>query len=170
MTGSCVYQNKPYQRQLFRMAEIKPPKPFTLSERSELALLDGRIWRLQIRAWATRQNRRSTKMKQGDLDELTRNDEKVAIVKWKDSRMVLLASTCARATNAEPVKRWSKKEKCIDVPPPEVVRRYNASMGEIFLELKRCRKEVGELEAMLIYLGKLRAAVLLPRDDPTSFL
>nr|XP_037280463.1 piggyBac transposable element-derived protein 3-like [Rhipicephalus microplus] len=75
--------------------------------------------------------RSDSEMKQGDLDELTRNDEKVAIVKWKDSRMVLLASTCARATNAEPVKRWSKKEKCIDVPPPEVVRRYNASMGGV---------------------------------------
>ncbi|KAH7940873.1 hypothetical protein HPB49_007273 [Dermacentor silvarum] len=50
--------------------------------------------------------RSDSEMKQGDIDELTRNDEKVAIVKWKDSRTVLLASTCAGATNVEPVKRW----------------------------------------------------------------
>ncbi|KAL3216925.1 hypothetical protein MRX96_032713 [Rhipicephalus microplus] len=76
--------------------------------------------------------RSDSEMKQGDLDELTRNDEKVAIVKWKDSKTVLLASTCAGATNVEPVKRWSKKEKkYIDVPAPEVVRRYNASMGGV---------------------------------------
>ncbi|KAH7945339.1 hypothetical protein HPB49_009797 [Dermacentor silvarum] len=30
--------------------------------------------------------RSDSEMKQGDFDELTRNDEKVAIVKWKDSR------------------------------------------------------------------------------------
>lgn len=75
--------------------------------------------------------RSDSEMKQGDFDELTRNDEKVAIVKWKDSRTVLLASTCAGATNVEPVKRWCKKEKYIDVPAPEVVRRYNASMGGV---------------------------------------
>ncbi|KAH7956057.1 hypothetical protein HPB52_005793 [Rhipicephalus sanguineus] len=74
--------------------------------------------------------RGDAEMKQGDLDELTQNDE-VAIVKWKDSRTVLLASTCAGATNVQPVKRWSKKEKYIDVPAPEVVRRYNASMGAL---------------------------------------
>ncbi|KAH7939080.1 hypothetical protein HPB52_005433 [Rhipicephalus sanguineus] len=76
--------------------------------------------------------RSDSEMKQGDLVELNRNDEKVAIVKWKDSRTVLLASTCAGTTNVEPVKRWSKKEKkYIDVPAPEVVRRYNASMGGV---------------------------------------
>ncbi|KAH6938665.1 hypothetical protein HPB50_011679 [Hyalomma asiaticum] len=75
--------------------------------------------------------RSDSEMKQGDLDELTRNDEKVAIVKWKDSRAVLLPSTCAGATNIEPVKRWSKKEKYIDVPALEVVRRYNASLGGV---------------------------------------
>ncbi|KAH8018503.1 hypothetical protein HPB51_008202 [Rhipicephalus microplus] len=59
--------------------------------------------------------RSNSEMKQGDLDELTRNDEKVAIVKWEDSRTVLLASTCAGASKVKPVKRWSKKEKYIDV-------------------------------------------------------
>lgn len=28
MPGSCVYEDKPYRRQRFRMAGIKPPKPF----------------------------------------------------------------------------------------------------------------------------------------------
>lgn len=71
-------------------------------------------------------------MKQGDFDELTRHDDKVVLVKWKDSRTVLLASTCAGANDVETVKRWSKKEKkYIDVPAPEVVRRYNACMGDV---------------------------------------
>ncbi|KAL3179494.1 hypothetical protein MRX96_037884 [Rhipicephalus microplus] len=72
-------------------------------------------------------------MKQGDLDELTRNDEKVGIVKWKNSRTVLLASTCAVATKVQHVKHRSKKEKYIDVPAPKVVSRYNASMGGGYL-------------------------------------
>ncbi|KAL1467124.1 hypothetical protein MTO96_042365, partial [Rhipicephalus appendiculatus] len=54
--------------------------------------------------------RSDSEMKQRDLDELTRKDEKVANVKWKDSRTVLLASTCAGATNVDPVKWWSKQK------------------------------------------------------------
>ncbi|KAH8037839.1 hypothetical protein HPB51_018327 [Rhipicephalus microplus] len=73
-----------------------------------------------------------TMMKQGNFQEFRKADGKAAIVKWKDSKSVTIASTCTGASPVESVKRWSKKTKqYIDVQSQAVVCRYNAFMGGV---------------------------------------
>lgn len=70
------------------------------------------------------------KMKRGEVDQRVSND--VALVKWKDSKTVLMASNCTGGTGIEVVKRYDKKAKSyIDVDAPKIITSYNAFMGGV---------------------------------------
>lgn len=72
------------------------------------------------------------KLKRGDMEEFCREDNKVVVVQWKDSKAVTLASTCTGCEPVENVQRWSKAEKkYVTVSCPAVVRRYNQCMGGV---------------------------------------
>lgn len=72
-------------------------------------------------------------MKRGEWDEMARDDE-VCVVKWKDTKTVLLMSSCIGSEPENVCRRWSKEEKKkIDVKEPAVVKMYNANMGGIEL-------------------------------------
>ncbi|XP_026323631.1 piggyBac transposable element-derived protein 3-like [Hyposmocoma kahamanoa] len=73
-------------------------------------------------------------LKRGEFDEKVRNDEKVCVVKWKDTKAVTMLSTCSGSAPMATCKRWVKTAKRkIDVPQPNVVKNYNTCMGGIDL-------------------------------------
>lgn len=72
------------------------------------------------------------KLKRGDMEEYCRDDNKLVVVQWKDSKGVTIASTCTGCEAVENVRRWCKTEKeYITVPCPAVIRRYNQCMGGV---------------------------------------
>lgn len=77
---------------------------------------------------------RQKSMQQGQSHCKVRTDEKMCVIKWKDTKSVLLLSS---AFGTEPVgkcRRWAKDEKKkADVTQPDVVKKYNANMGVIDL-------------------------------------
>lgn len=70
-------------------------------------------------------------MKRGDIDQRTL-DDKIALVKWRDSKCVVMASNCTGGNRIEVVKRYDKPNKrYIDVDAPKVVTDYNRYMGGV---------------------------------------
>ncbi|KAJ4434694.1 hypothetical protein ANN_23262 [Periplaneta americana] len=62
-----------------------------------------------------------TIMKEGrsSYDQVVRNDDKLALLKWFDNRAIFLASTEFGVEPVEDCKRWSKKDKAyIQIPHP----------------------------------------------------
>lgn len=58
----------------------------------------------------------------------------IALVKWMDNKPVILASNFIGIGQTDVVERWSKKEKkMVNVTRPEIVCRYNSSMGGVDL-------------------------------------
>lgn len=78
--------------------------------------------------------KKDNQLKRGEWDEKVRNDEKVCVLKWKDTKAVNMLSTCVGSSPASTCKRWCKdlKQK-IDVPQPAVIKNYNQCMGGIDL-------------------------------------
>ncbi|XP_042904032.1 piggyBac transposable element-derived protein 3 [Parasteatoda tepidariorum] len=71
-------------------------------------------------------------MDRGTCIEHVSEDKKLAIVEWKDSNKVIMASNCCGMEPVEKVKRWSKtKHEYIEVPCPTVVINYNRCMGGV---------------------------------------
>lgn len=71
-------------------------------------------------------------MKQGEFQELCRQDNEVAVAKWRDSKSVVMASTCSGSSPVQEVKRWSKTTKSYcQVSAPAVVCDYNRHMGGV---------------------------------------
>jgi len=145
-----IYQgeNTPLDRSLglgpavvLRLAKTIPEHSVLFFDRyfTTVPLLD-RLNAINIKATGTIMNNRlknihfseDKKFKQGKWEELTRSDDKIVAIKWKDSKCVTVLST---ATGAEPhtmVTRWSKSEKkYIEVPCPLVVKTYNQNMGGV---------------------------------------
>lgn len=52
---------------------------------------------------------RQNQLKRGEYDEYTRDDEKIALVMWKDNKAILMGSTTSRGEPVTNVKRWAKK-------------------------------------------------------------
>lgn len=73
-------------------------------------------------------------MTRGESCELTRNDCKIVITKWKDNKSVILMSSAFGKDPEDNCKRWSKVEnKNILVSRPCVIRQYNMNMGGVDL-------------------------------------
>ena len=145
-----IYQgeNTPLDRSLglgpavvLRLAKTIPEHSVLFFDRyfTTVSLLD-RLNAINIKATGTIMNNRlknihfneDKKFKQGKWEELTRSDDQIVAIKWKDSKCVTVLST---ATGAEPhtmVTRWSKAEKkYIEVPSPSVIKTYNQNMGGV---------------------------------------
>lgn len=70
------------------------------------------------------------KMSRGEVDQRISDD--IVLVKWKDSKAVLVASNCTGGTGIDIVQRYEKKEKhYVDVDAPKIVTSYNAFMGGV---------------------------------------
>lgn len=70
----------------------------------------------------------------GSWDEKVRSDEKACVVKWKDSKAVLMISNAQGSSPVHLCKRWSnEKGRKVDVTMPGVVKSYNKAMGGIDL-------------------------------------
>ncbi|XP_069683167.1 piggyBac transposable element-derived protein 3-like [Periplaneta americana] len=70
----------------------------------------------------------------GSYDQVVRNDDKLALLKWFDNRAIFLASTEFGVEPVEDCKRWSKKDKAyIQIPRPATVKMYNSYMGGVDL-------------------------------------
>ncbi|CAH1965230.1 unnamed protein product [Acanthoscelides obtectus] len=70
----------------------------------------------------------------GSSDQLVRQDEKMVLVKWFDSRPVQMASSKCGSEPLGECKRWSKSDnKYIQIPQPNVIKEYNAFMGGVDL-------------------------------------
>lgn len=73
-------------------------------------------------------------LKRGEWSQVVRQDDNIALIKWKDNKSVLLLSTCVGSNPVSFCKRWSKDcKKKIDVSQPAIVKMYNTNMGGIDL-------------------------------------
>lgn len=58
--------------------------------------------------------------------------EKMCVVKWRDNRVVCIASNFEDESPVGQVKRWcSKEKKKIDLPQPNIISSYNKHMGGV---------------------------------------
>uniref|UniRef100_A0A672KBA3 PiggyBac transposable element-derived protein domain-containing protein n=1 Tax=Sinocyclocheilus grahami TaxID=75366 RepID=A0A672KBA3_SINGR len=74
------------------------------------------------------------KMPRGSCDEAVSRDGKVTLVKWFDSRSVVMASNVVGVGTMDEVQRWDKKQgRFLKVSRPEVVKLYNEAMGGVDL-------------------------------------
>lgn len=72
------------------------------------------------------------RMQRGDSDQIIRSDEKIVVVKWRDSKPVTLASTAYGQDPIGTVKRWNKEQKCrLEITCPAIVMEYNKNMGGV---------------------------------------
>lgn len=70
----------------------------------------------------------------GSYDCVVRQDKKLAVIKWLDSKPIHLASTENAVQPLGTCRRWSKKDqRYLDVPQPAAVKKYNSNMGGIDL-------------------------------------
>lgn len=75
---------------------------------------------------------KDSQMKRGEYQEIVNGKKDICVVKWKDTKAVLMASTCLGAQPVRNVQRWDKSaKKHIDVPCPNTVRTYNENMGGV---------------------------------------
>lgn len=71
------------------------------------------------------------KMPRGSVDEVHSIDG-IVLTKWSDNSCVTLGSNFIGTGNIDNCHRWDKKQsKYIEVPRPECVQLYNASMGGV---------------------------------------
>ena len=72
----------------------------------------------------------------GSYEELVSDNtsHEVCYVKWHDNKIVNIVSNFARASPVTVVERYdSKQKKVVDVSCPDIIRRYNKSMGGVDL-------------------------------------
>lgn len=70
----------------------------------------------------------------GSHEEFAREDDKLCVVKWMDSRSVLIASTSTGSLPLQTARRWDKvNRKYINVDCPHAISSYNKYMGEVDL-------------------------------------
>ncbi|KAI5722453.1 hypothetical protein M8J76_008557 [Diaphorina citri] len=73
-------------------------------------------------------------MKRGDTSEVVDDKDKVAVLKWKDNKSVLVMSTNVGSQPATSCTRWSQEQKRrIEVTQPCAIKMYNKNMGGIDL-------------------------------------
>lgn len=79
-------------------------------------------------------DREMSRKDRGSFDQIVREDDKIAIVKWFDNRPIYVASSKHGVSPVEKCSRWSKKDKTrIDIPRPFSVGQYNINMGGVDL-------------------------------------
>lgn len=75
------------------------------------------------------------KMGRGIAFEVTTdmNHCNIGLVKWFDNKAVTLGSNYVTSGDVDKVERWDKKKKAyyVEIERPEIVRRYNDSMGGV---------------------------------------
>lgn len=72
------------------------------------------------------------KQPRGHSEELFSKDNDVVLTKWVDNKVVNIASNFVGIGETDTAKRWNKDSKeYVDVVRPEVIRKYNASMGGV---------------------------------------
>ena len=68
----------------------------------------------------------------GAMEEIVLGADELVIVRWLDNNIVSMASNLVGIGEIGHARRWSKAEsRYIQVPQPEVIRRYNTSMGGV---------------------------------------
>lgn len=71
-------------------------------------------------------------LKRGEFDEYIRDDQKLCLLMWKDSKAIVMGSTSTGSEPVATVKRWDKQSKTyIDVQCPAIVKKYNECMGGV---------------------------------------
>ena len=66
------------------------------------------------------------------MEEFCDDDNSIAVVHWKDSRAVTIASTCTGCESVTNIRRWCKIDKeYISVPYLAVVQTYKKFMGDV---------------------------------------
>lgn len=72
-------------------------------------------------------------MNRGDICQFT-NNENVAVVKWKDTKGVIVASSICGKDPVGEIDRWNKNlKRRSPVQVPAVIQNYNAFMGGVDL-------------------------------------
>lgn len=70
----------------------------------------------------------------GSYYQTIREDGKICLVKWFDTRPVHLASSIFEAQPEKECKRWSKTDqKYIEIKQPDLIKKYNSYMGGVDL-------------------------------------
>lgn len=74
----------------------------------------------------------SERLQKGESEQFVDETGKVALVRWKDSRDVLVVSNSMGTEPESAVRRWDKKSgEFVKVKCPAVIKVYNHSMGGI---------------------------------------
>lgn len=116
---------------VLRLVQTLPARSSVYFDRyfTTLPLL-GRLTQLQIEGTGTLQSNRLSKndqqfrnvdvskarqnaMNRGEFDVYTRDDKKIALVLWKDSKSIIMGSTSTGSEPVANVERWDKKQKKI---------------------------------------------------------
>lgn len=91
-------------------------------------------------------------MRRGECEEVVSADENICILKWKDNKGVLLASTAFGSKPTSIVPRWEKKSRqYIVVSYLAIVKNYNTFMGRVdtcdqmMENYRTCKNEENEL-------------------------
>lgn len=72
------------------------------------------------------------KEQRGSFDVVADNSVPIAITRWKDNKVVTVASTCAGAEPLTNCSRFSQSEKKrVPITLPNSIRQYNAGMGGV---------------------------------------
>ena len=126
---------------VMRLVSTLPKRSFVYFDRYFTTLsLMTRLLEEQIHGTGTIQTNRfkafnflkDNRMKRGKYEEITRSDNAVSFVKWKDTKSVLMVFTCTGAESLSNIQRWDKKEKkYINIPCPAAVKHYNEKMGGV---------------------------------------
>lgn len=72
--------------------------------------------------------------KRGDFEEVVCSDDKLCVVKWMDTKSIIIVSSFIGSQPLTTVERWDKSmKKYVDVTFPAVVKCYNENMGGVDL-------------------------------------
>lgn len=135
---------------ILRLVQTLPPGSSVYFDRyfTTIPLLD-KLTQMQIDGTGTLQTNRISKkdtqfksldltksrqrqLKRGEYDEYTRDDQKLCLLMWKDSKAIVMGSTSTGSVPVATVKRWNKQTKTyIDVKCPAIVKKYNECMGGV---------------------------------------
>lgn len=103
-----------------------------LQHRSILAC--GTIMASRIPAAVRFKKDNELRRQRGSHDQVVRNDRTVSMTKWFDNKPIYFATSAHGVHPIENCRRWSKKDaRHIEIPRPNVVKRYNESMGGVDL-------------------------------------
>ena len=112
--------------------------------------------------------------------KLQHHNSEVILVRWYDNKIVNLVSTFAKANPVVTISRFDKtKKKVIEIPCPDIVQRYNKSMGGVdlahhLLALYRINTKAKKCYHKLIYhfidMAVVNAWLLYRRDAVTISL